>query len=394
MIDTLLGKIAGFFEKDFLFASFLPALIFLPCLLVTLAAATGFEAVWAWVESWSAVQKATILLMATLVVVVFAYVLHAMRRAFAQFWTGSSRFPLLWGFKHMGETFQENRFRRMRKRASRVSPWNDEFEDFRVKADQAWSANGQVFTPEAEKKLLKLVNGLRKNMGPAVVRERLGEVVKAYQTYAGEDLKGVYFEVKEKLTEWNVTEEVQIQTDKSTLDRQFGTLETVRATTLGNITESYKQYSFKRYKMEADIFWPRLRHVMPAEYLTLVQEPQILLDFSLTAASLCGAYMFFALLVGPWLWLNRLVWGGLALAALIACFFFYRLAVLSANQLGELVRSSFDLFRLELMVALGRPRPPTFYEERTQWEELSQLAVYGTARNFSIQPKPEEKPKT
>jgi hypothetical protein len=392
MIDALLGKIAGFFEKDFLFASLLPALIFLPCVAAALAAAAGVDAVWAWVESWTATQKVALSVASSLLIVVFAYVLHALRTAFAQFWTGSSRFPLLWGFKHLGETVQQARYRRMRARASRLSPWEDEFENFRGKVAAAWRDTGEIFTPESEWKLMKLVRSLRKKMGAAAVRERLEGIVAAYGSYPGEDLKNVYFAVKQQLSDWNDAEEVRIQTDTYALDRQFGTLETVKATTLGNITESYKQYSYKRYRMEADIFWPRLRSVMPAPYLALVQEPQILLDFSLTAASLSGVYAFFALLVGPWLWFNQLLWCWLAGVALFNSYLFYRLGVLSANQLGELVRSSFDLFRLDLMSALGRPLPPTFYSERAQWEELSRLAVYGTVRDFALQPKPEKTP--
>lgn len=69
---------------------------------------------------------------------------------------------------------------------------------------------------------------------------------------------------------------------------------------------------------------------------------------------------------------------------LAICFFFYQLGISAAYQYGEMVRSSFDLFRLDLMAALARPDPPRFSKEQKQWEELSKLAVYGTKIDFDI----------
>ncbi len=62
----------------------------------------------------------------------------------------------------------------------------------------------------------------------------------------------------------------------------------------------------------------------------------------------------------------------------------FRLGVLVAGGVGDLVRASFDLFRLDLMTALSRPDPRSLAEEREQWAQLSRLAVYGTELDFPL----------
>jgi hypothetical protein len=161
-------------------------------------------------------------------------------------------------------------------------------------------------------------------------------------------------------------------------------LETIKPTKLGNIIESYNQYSFKRYKIEAEIFWPRLQRVIKPEYLKLVEEPKILLDFSLAMASLGFLYGFLALLVGPWLFFSLRFWLTLAFLGFLSGFCSYRLSISAANSLGEMIRASFDLFRLDLMEALELPHPASFRVEQKQWEEFSKLTVYGENSDFRI----------
>jgi hypothetical protein len=71
------------------------------------------------------------------------------------------------------------------------------------------------------------------------------------------------------------------------------------------------------------------------------------------------------------------LWIALGVGSLLVAVFFYQVAILAAERLGDLVRSSFDLFRLSLIDALGRKRPRSLSEERGLWEELSQIVVYG-----------------
>lgn len=395
MIDTLLSKIAGFFEKDFLFASFLPALIFITALVISLTGVISIEAVSDWMDAWTTLQKASAAVTAILFVIVFAYVLQALRSSFIRGWTGNSHSWLLWGFKNLGVLFQKWRYRRRRDSSWRESPWQGVLDDFNTALKDVWSIavkpdpKARERLPEAKRLALEQrVAALRAGMPQNAIKDQLKEVVRAYEFYNGNDLGEIYKDLKLKLTEWDDDDEVRIQSDSYNLDRWFGRLPSVRATTLGNVIEAYNFYPYKRYKIEPDIFWPRLRKVITPEFLSQVQESRILLDFLLTMATLAGLYALLALAVGPWLWFNPGLWVSLAGAALIISYFFYRLSIGAAFELGEMVRSSFDLFRLDLMKALQRPRPATLAAEQAQWDELSGLAVYGFSKDFSIAPEP------
>lgn len=395
MIDTLLSKIAGLFEKDFLFASFLPALIFIAALMISLAGVISIEAVWAWMDTWTALQKASAAAAGVLFVIAFAYVLQALRTSFTRGWTGNSHSFLLWGFKNLGVLFQKWRYRRRRDASWRQSPWQGVLDDFNTELVKVWSIkvkpdpDAREPLPDAPRMdLEKRVDSLRAGMLQDRIKEQLKEVIAAFKVYNGNDLGEIYKALKLKLTEWDDDAKVRIQSDTYNLDRWFGRLQSVRATTLGNVIEAYNFYPYKRYKIEPDIFWPRLRKVITPEYLAQVQESRILLDFLLTMATLAGLYAFLALTVGPWLWFNPKLWLSLAAAAIIICYFFYRLSIGAAFELGEMVRSSFDLFRLDLMKALQRPRPATLAAEQAQWDELSGLTVYGFSKDFTLAPEP------
>lgn len=390
MINALIGKITGILDKDFLFASFLPALIFLLCLATTFASMVGLDAVWIFIESWSIVQKATIITTTTLGIVVFAYILNAFRAFFAQCWSGNANFPpyLSWGWFRLAEARHKRRFHRMREQTQRhSSDWSKELDFFQEEVRKQWDAQKPLPDEDVLQQLIIQVNCLHEDMSPTTVRERLHGVIEAFQYYSGEGLSELFRMVKLFFLDMEKKEQFTLHTCTATLDREYGAVETVKATVLGNTIEAYNQYPFKRYSMEAEIFWPRLHYVIKAEFLPLVQEPRILLDFSVTMASLALIFGFIVLLAGPWIWFNVWLWSFLAAFSFVVSFFFYRLSIKAAVQLGEIIRSSFDLFRLDLMAALNRPHPQTLRAEREQWSELSRHIVYGEEISYSIRPR-------
>ena len=386
MINALLGKVADIFKKDYLFASFLPALVFFAVLMVTVGGVAGFGMMWEWLEAMSALQKATLSTAIGVLVVVFAYLLNALRPICAHFWSGTSNFPLFlpWGFHGLARLLRRQGFRRLQARATRSATWREVLDWFTAEVDKTWKTDGTQPSDRQMKWLMFRVRALDTGLGKDTLKAFLDPVVRAFEKYSGEALKDVYRAVKMTLMEFQSEADMRQQTAIAALDRKFGTFETIRPTILGNVVEAYNQYSFKRYKIEAEIFWPRLRKVIPDEYMALLDEPRILLDFSLTMASLAALYAVCALLVGPWLWFNLPLWIGLALVAIGVAVAFYGVGLVAAHQLGELVRASFDLFRLDLMTDLGRPRPTTFRDERRQWEEVSQVVAYGDDVDFAI----------
>ena len=69
----------------------------------------------------------------------------------------------------------------------------------------------------------------------------------------------------------------------------------------------------------------------------------------------------------------------LSLAALgfAGCYFFYNASIFSVGSFGLVIRSSFDLFRLDLLKKLGMDRPKDSEEEFEKWQQLNELMVLG-----------------
>jgi hypothetical protein len=336
VINTLLGKIANLFEKDFLFAAFLPTLIFFSAVAFTGAGVLGIGTLWYWVDSWTASQKTLGGVAASVALVVFAYVIHAARPGFINIWSGKHDFYVLWLFFAVSTWLQKRRFRRMEEKAGRVSPWKGEFESFRVDALAVWRGPASPAIPAADNQaLLQAIGDLDRSTGVNAVHAALRTLIAGYfGVYSGSSVSPAYKEIKDKMLRWESSEDFGLQSATSDVDREYGVFETIRPTRLGNVIESYNFYSYKRYKIETEIFWPRLRSVIKSEYLAVVDGSRILLDFALAMATLSLLFAILVIFVGPWIWYVPWLWIALFLAGLAGCVAFYRLAVLLLNSLA------------------------------------------------------------
>jgi hypothetical protein len=308
-----------------------------------------------------------------------------MRPAFAHFWSGDSPL-LLAGLGLIAEMIQEREYRRRRDKTEPTTDWKD----LRTTLEQEVLAALRRHTPPLDTKpgvlrRWRLKRAIRKlSNDPETARKTIEKLAEAYDRYDQTALSDLYRKLKAVLTDRAEIEEVTWKTEHVALDRQFGSFSTIRATQLGNIIASYNEYAAKRYGIETSVFWPRLRKVIGADYNAIVQEPRILLDFALTMSSLAVLYAALALLAGPWIWFAYGYWIGLAAGAGLLAYFFYRVSVSAAMQLGELIRASFDLFRLDLLSALGPPRPASFREELELWHELNSLTFYDDDADFKL----------
>lgn len=392
MIKVLLGKIEGLFNKDFLFASFLPSLVFLGGVGVTLAKVVGFDAVWVWIGDWTALQKATVSTVGGVGIVVFAYILFGLRTVLLRLWSGMIGGPLI-PFFWLGEAFNGWRYRRLRERVFSTPVWGGMFDWFWAQVDPLWDANKPPIPQQDYQDLMRAVEGLHEGMSNVAVRELLTDrVVEAFRLYSGNGpLETVYRTVREKLENWENQERIRIATERAKLDRRFGSPESIRGTALGNVVESYNVYPSKRYGMEGEVFWPHLqyviRDVVKSEFISTIQDFRILLDFSLTMASLGVLFAVLAALVGPWLWLDARMWIiSISVPLLVSYVVYYRMAVFVATQYGDVIRASFDLFRLHLLRALWRQHPVSRSAELEMWKQLSQLVVFGQVQDFEVRP--------
>jgi hypothetical protein len=385
MINTLITGITGLFSKEYLLPSFLPALWFLVAVAGLGLWVTGWGGPVEQVDSWSAGQKALATMGASIALAVFGYVLQALHPLFRELWSGRiTVWPLrflLWGPLELGRAIQRYRYDKLKRRSQQISNWQRWFESFATEAATVYHTSGPRIPQSEEDELSARVRALGPSTRESSVSALSSDLVAAFKSYDADSLQDIYGRFHRAMFSIHDEKTYSIQTCSAALDREFATEVTIQPTTLGNIIESYNEYSFKRYGMEGEVFWPRLRQVAKGELPPLLDDRKIVLDFALTSASLSLLLTFAAGFGGPWLWHNAALWASAALVGAALTMLFYWLAVIVARQFGELVRTAYDLFRWELLLSLQLKVPTqlALSEERKLWERVSQWIVYGMA---------------
>lgn len=156
--------------------------------------------------------------------------------------------------------------------------------------------------------------------------------------------------------------------------------ESALPTRLGNILKAAEEYPAYegRYGIDAVFFWPRLIAVVPDSTRANLSDARATFVLLLNVCTLAllfsvGALAALALAVihpAGVFWASAA--GGVVLAYLM-----YRSALGPAQAYGELVRSTFDLYRGDLLNQLKLSEPASFAHERTLWSNLGQMMYRG-----------------
>lgn len=170
----------------------------------------------------------------------------------------------------------------------------------------------------------------------------------------------------------------------------------IMPTKFGNILKASEAYAGTRYGIDAVQFWPRLWHVIPTSYQQTIENARNELSFLVNMSTL--SVVFFALcilailintpspgsLVLDTFLANSIRYFLAAALAMLSNRFFNRAALLSVGEYGMIVRSAYDLFRLDLLDQLHIKQPRNSVEEFRIWKNLGQLIGLGQeATNFS-----------
>jgi hypothetical protein len=158
----------------------------------------------------------------------------------------------------------------------------------------------------------------------------------------------------------------------------------VLPTRLGNVIRSFESYSRRQYRMDAITFWPRLVSTIPKDYAAAIDESKTSFDFMLNCSALSSLLAFMVFLIGS-LYPSRfnvsgawLLWLSEIILLCVMAHFFYRLSIGRARSWGNTVRTSFDLYRRDLLKQLGYTRVPrSLEEERSLWSNIGERMVYG-----------------
>jgi hypothetical protein len=177
-------------------------------------------------------------------------------------------------------------------------------------------------------------------------------------------------------------------------------------TRFGNIFRSAESYSGDRYKIDSILMWPRLIHVIHPSYFSKLEQSNNGLAFLINCMALSFFLSLSCFFASGYQFIMRYLaiqkiqtflfffevsqkdigiypqrgWFYLLMGVLIigVGIFFYNATIPAARQYGGLVRSSFDLFRFELVKQLRLKLPMDSDEEHDLWVKWTKFVALGS----------------
>ena len=171
----------------------------------------------------------------------------------------------------------------------------------------------------------------------------------------------------------------------------------VLPTQFGNTLKAAENYSGDRYGFDGVSFWPRLVYVIPNDYKLTIDSVRNELSFLVNMSVLSiifSLFCVFAIFYSMWtfdvgnfgpvafftFFMQAFQYLLAAAIGMISCGLFYKASILSVGSFGLMIRSSVDLFRMDLLKRLEVERPRDSREEFMAWQTLSDRIVLGRQR--------------
>jgi len=163
----------------------------------------------------------------------------------------------------------------------------------------------------------------------------------------------------------------------------------IMPTKFGNILKASEAYSGTRYGIDSVTFWPRLLYVIPPAYRQSIDEARNELSFLVNMSALSFLFFVFCALAVVTnvpipgtpdlssIILNSFRYILAGIFALVSIWFFHKASLFAVGGFGEMIRSSYDLFRLDLLEKFNLEPPKNSIEEFHIWRNLSELLVLG-----------------
>lgn len=157
-------------------------------------------------------------------------------------------------------------------------------------------------------------------------------------------------------------------------------------TRLGNVIRCFERYSYVAYGIDAIVLWPRLMGKIDTTFAATIDEAKASLDFMINLSFLCA---FSGILIGACGLFTRtnfsihsvFFWAWRSLLFLILSVLFYTFSIGRAKAWGQQVKSAFDLYRFDLLKALGYTQTPqTPFEEKSLWLSITRQLLYADSR--------------
>ena len=163
-------------------------------------------------------------------------------------------------------------------------------------------------------------------------------------------------------------------------------------TLMGNIGRTIGTYALVRYQMDLDIFWTRLQNSLQKDakdYYAVLQDSKVQVD---TMVTLCWTSVVFTVV-----WLATLLtlptstprqFLTVGILGTLAVIMFYALACESYRVFADVMRSSVDLFRFQVLKALSIALPADSNNEKALWLRLGNATGFLDTEDFQYKTTP------
>jgi hypothetical protein len=402
MLSTLLNSLATYFSKFFIVASFLPTLVF--SFFNGAMAFLLFESFHDWVtaEFFGKSTNSRFLFITTAIAVallVGAYVLSALNNYLRGILEGKWPDAISRLFV-AGQVLRLHVMQRRVADANRIrqevsahlGTWIDRLRNARIageqQSDNKFSGTSDVVTKVKMMRRSQLMNRLIEPTDLANAVDSLESFLKVNKASARSTKdQAMLGELHQELVsmiqstgDMAAKEHMRLHNE---LTSRFGDQQ-IAPTTMGNIANTIQSYAVRRYNCNLELFWSELQRVVQKDanaYIAL-QESKAQLDFLISCCWLTLLWSFiWTVVLGVWGYSVFWFWM-IAVLGPTAAYFWYRAGTEHYRSFADVLTTSLDLFRLELLEALHIPIPADVEDERNTWDTLHRLTSYGEDVNL------------
>lgn len=192
--------------------------------------------------------------------------------------------------------------------------------------------------------------------------------------------------------------------------------ELILPTRFGNILRAAETYPGERYGIDAVELWPRLAHSIPPEGMTLIDQANNECLFLLNSSLLASFLSILSLLAAVYQYLlstittkhellldyfnlfyqNQLneyqqvsglfvlVYVLISIIIIFIAWFFYEASLLNVGQFGLMIKSSYDIYRFNLIEDLHFSLPPNLGKEIELWQKIGTFFATGFEIDYDI----------
>ena len=156
-------------------------------------------------------------------------------------------------------------------------------------------------------------------------------------------------------------------------------------TRFGNIWGVIEEYPSLRYGMDGMTLWPRMVSVIGKEYSELLADSKMTMDALLNASLL--AIIFGIEMAAVSITQATMLNVTLVVGSFVAAYLLYQTAVTTLLEMGELIKSCFDVHRGALLSRFGLSLPVgDITDERQVWSRLTRYILAGDADDYPALP--------